>query len=181
MRSLPSAAAIASIVRSIANTPCGRPAPRYGVTITVLVYSDQALQRYAPGLYGPSTCVEVMIGTMIPYGVYAPLSCQKVKSKASRRPSSSKPAVTRCCWPRSCALEMKCSRRSSVHFTSRAMPARASRRAAQGTSTSSGHGCTIFTPKPPPTSGAMHSTLLAAISSFAATAIRTEVAAWVEV
>ena len=37
--------------------------------------------------------------------------------------------------------------------------ARPSRRAAHGTRTSSGHGCMILTPKPPPTSGAMHSTL----------------------
>jgi hypothetical protein len=36
-RSRPRYAAIASIVRSMTNTPCGRPAPRYGVTCTVFV------------------------------------------------------------------------------------------------------------------------------------------------
>ena len=78
----------------------------------------------------------------------------------------------RCC--RSCAEEMKCSRRSSAHFTSalRAI-------AAIGISSSSGHGCTIFTPKPPPTSGAMTSTLSSDSSSFAAIAARTDVDAWV--
>ena len=50
------------------NTPCGRPAPRYGVTITVFVYSESNSTRYAPGLYGPSSWVDVMIGTMRPYG-----------------------------------------------------------------------------------------------------------------
>jgi hypothetical protein len=68
-RSLPSAAAIASMVRSITKQPCGRPAPRYGVTITVLVYMLSKTTRYAPGLYGPSSWVEVMIGTISPYGV----------------------------------------------------------------------------------------------------------------
>ena len=52
--------------------------------------------------------------------------------------------------------------------------------AAHGTSTSSGHGCTIFTPKPPPTSGAMHSTLSSGRPSFAATAARTPVDVCVE-
>ena len=46
---------------------------------------------------------------------------------------------------------MKCSRRSSVHFTGRP-----SRIAANGTRISSGHGCMILTPKPPPTSGRDH-------------------------
>ena len=38
----------------------------------------------------------------------------------------------------------------------------------------------IFTPKPPPTSGAMHSTLASGSSSLAATAARTPVDVWVE-
>jgi hypothetical protein len=37
VRSSPRSAAIASMVRSITKQPWGRPAPRYGVTITVLV------------------------------------------------------------------------------------------------------------------------------------------------
>jgi hypothetical protein len=69
---------------------------------------------------------------------------------------------------------MKCSRRSSAHFTS--WP---SAIAAIGTSSSSGQGCTILTPKPPPTSGAITSTLSSDSSSFAAIAARTDVAAWV--
>ena len=69
------------------------------------------------------------------------------------RPSSSYPTSTSCNWPRSCADEMKCSRRSSTHFTGRP-----SRIAAHGTRISSGHGCTILTPKPPPTSGVTTST-----------------------
>ena len=45
---------------------------------------------------------------------------------------------------------------------------------------SSGHGCMIFTPNPPPTSGAITSTLGSGRPSLAAIAARTEVAAWVE-
>ena len=71
---------------------------------------------------------------------------------------------------------MKCSRRSSVNFTGRS-----SCLAAHGTSTSSGHGCMIFTPKPPPTSGVITSTSVSARSSLAATAARTPVEVWVEV
>ena len=52
--------------------------------------------------------------------------------------------------------------------------------AANGTVISSGHGCTILTPKPPPTSGAITSTLVSGSPSFAAMAARTEVDAWVE-
>jgi len=36
-RSIPSSRAAMSSSRSITNTPCWRPAPRYGVTIGVLV------------------------------------------------------------------------------------------------------------------------------------------------
>ena len=71
---------------------------------------------------------------------------------------------------------MKCSRRSSVHFTGRP-----SRRAAQGTSTSSGQGCTILTPKPPPTSGVTTSTRSTGSPSLAAIACRTLVEVWVDV
>jgi hypothetical protein len=46
--------------------------------------------------------------------------------------------------------------------------------------TSSGHGCTIFTPKPPPTIGAMQSTLFKGRASLAATAARTLVDVCVE-
>ncbi len=70
---------------------------------------------------------------------------------------------------------MKCSRRSSAHLTSRP-----SRIAAHGTSTSSGHGCTIFTPKPPPTSGAITSIRSTGRFSLAASANRTEVDVCVE-
>ena len=38
----------------------------------------------------------------------------------------------------------------------------------------------ILTPKPPPTSGAMHSTFASGIPSLAATAARTPVVVWVE-
>ena len=48
---------------------------------------------------------------------------------------------------------MKCSRRSSVNFTGRPRV-----RAAIGTSSSSGQGWLILTPKPPPTSGVITST-----------------------
>jgi hypothetical protein len=48
---------------------------------------------------------------------------------------------------------MKCSRRSSVNFTGRP-----SAIAAIGTSSSSGQGCMILTPNPPPTSGVITST-----------------------
>ena len=68
VRSRPSSAAIASTVRSITKQPCGRPAPRYGVTSTVFVYSESNSTRYASGLYGPSSWVEVTIGTIRPYG-----------------------------------------------------------------------------------------------------------------
>jgi hypothetical protein len=34
--------------------------------MTVFVYRLSNSTRYAPGLYGPSSCVEVMIGTMTP-------------------------------------------------------------------------------------------------------------------
>ena len=71
---------------------------------------------------------------------------------------------------------MKCSRRSSVNLTGRP-----SSRAAHGTSTSSGHGCTILTPNPPPTSGVITSTSARARPSLAATAARTPVEVWVEV
>ena len=70
---------------------------------------------------------------------------------------------------------MKCSRRSSVHFTSRP-----SRIAAHGTRISSGHGCMILTPKPPPTSGAITSTFGSGRPSLAAIAIRTLVEVWVD-
>ena len=70
---------------------------------------------------------------------------------------------------------MKCSRRSSVHFTGRP-----SRIAAIGTRISSGHGCMILTPNPPPTSGAITSTFGSGNPSLAAIAARTEVAAWVD-
>ena len=63
---------------------------------------------------------------------------------------------------------MKCSRRSSTHLTGRP-----SRIAAIGTRISSGHGCTILTPKPPPTSGVITSTRSTGSSSFAAMAWRT--------
>src|SRR5919204_43287 len=109
-----------------------------------------------------------MIGTMMPYGVYAPWSCRNRTSMPRIRPSSSKPTRTKCTWPRSWALDTKCSRRSSVHFTSRP-----SSRAAHGMRISSGHGCTILTPKPPPTSGAITSTSAGGRSSLAAIALRT--------
>lgn len=69
---------------------------------------------------------------------------------------------------------MKCSRRSSVHLTS--WP---SVIAAHGTRISSGHGCTIFTPNPPPTSGAITSTFGSGRPSLAAMAMRTLVEVWV--
>jgi hypothetical protein len=65
-RSIPRWSAIASMTRSITKQPCTRPAPRYGVTITVFVYSEWNSTRYAPTLYGPSNWVEEMIGTMMP-------------------------------------------------------------------------------------------------------------------
>ena len=71
---------------------------------------------------------------------------------------------------------MKCSRRSSVNFT-----VRPSARAASGTSSSSGHGWLILTPKPPPTSGVITSTWPRSSSSFTAIAARTPVEVWVEV
>ena len=71
---------------------------------------------------------------------------------------------------------MKCSRRSSVNFT-----VRPSARAAIGTSSSSGHGWLIFTPKPPPTSGVITSTWPRSRPSFTATAARTPVELCVEV
>ena len=52
--------------------------------------------------------------------------------------------------------------------------------AANGTMISSGHGWAIFTPNPPPTSGAITSTFSKGISSFAAIAARTDVEACVE-
>jgi hypothetical protein len=52
--------------------------------------------------------------------------------------------------------------------------------AANGTSTSSGQGWTIFTPKPPPTSGAMQSTDPSSRSSIDATAARTPDGVWVD-
>ncbi len=71
---------------------------------------------------------------------------------------------------------MKCSRRSSVNFT-----VRPSVLAASGTSSSSGHGWLILTPKPPPTSGVITSTWPRSSSSFTAMAARTPVEVWVEV
>src|SRR5674476_1402440 len=59
-----------------------------------------------------------MIGTMIPYGVYAPLSCQNFTESPSTLPASSNPTSTSCICALSCAEEMKCSRRSSTHLTS---------------------------------------------------------------
>ena len=91
------------------------------------------------------------------------------------RPSSSKPTRTSWSWPRSWAADVKCSRRSSVHLISRF-----SSRAAHGTRISSGHGWTIFTPKPPPTSGAITSTLPFGSPSRAAIAARTLVDACVD-
>ena len=52
--------------------------------------------------------------------------------------------------------------------------------AAHGISTSSGQGCMILTPKPPPTSGVMQSTLVKGRPSRAATAARTPVEVCVE-
>ena len=71
---------------------------------------------------------------------------------------------------------MKCSRRSSVHFTG--WP---SSRAAHATRISSGFGWFSFVPNPPPTSGAMTSTLLSGRSSRDASAARTLVGSCVEV
>ena len=52
--------------------------------------------------------------------------------------------------------------------------------AAHGTSTSSGHGCMIFTPKPPPTSGVMHLDLVERQAQLRGDAARTPVEVWVE-
>ena len=70
---------------------------------------------------------------------------------------------------------MKCSRRSSVYFT-----VRPSARAASGTSSSSGQGWLILTPKPPPTSGVITSTWPRSRPIFTASAARTPVEVWVE-
>ena len=91
------------------------------------------------------------------------------------RPESSNPTRTRWSCPRSWAEEMKCSRRSSVHFT-----VVDSARAAQATATSSGQGWLIFTPKAPPTSGVMTSMSVSAKPSLAARAARRPVLVWVE-
>ena len=70
---------------------------------------------------------------------------------------------------------MKCSRRSSVNLTGTP-----SARAASGTSSSSGHGWLILTPKPPPTSGVTTSTWPRSRPSLAATQPRTPVEVWVD-
>ena len=58
---------------------------------------------------------------------------------------------------------------------------RPSARAASGTSSSSGHGWLIFTPKPPPTSGVTTSTWPRSRPSLTAIAARTPVEVCVEV
>ena len=91
------------------------------------------------------------------------------------RPSASTATSVSWSWPRSWLAEMKCSRRSSVHLTGRP-----SCMAAQGTSTSSGKNIRILVPKPPPTSGAMTSTLSSGRPSMAARPFLMVSGAWVE-
>ena len=88
------------------------------------------------------------------------MSCQNRTSSASSRPSSSKPTLTCCSWPRSCALEMKCSRRSSTHFTGRPDRPRpaASRPTAPAPPPATGARSSPRSRRP--TSGAMQSTLV---------------------
>ena len=95
---------------------------------------------------------------MIPYGrvgaVVVPERRRRGRGSARRR--RSRPG-------RGAAGRARGRRRRSARAGPRpTSPSRPSRIAAHGTSTSSGHGCTILTPKPPPTSGVMHLDLVAA-------------------
>ena len=56
-RSIPSRPAARSRSRSITNVPCGRPAPRTGVTGTLLVAASLMSNEKAGTAYGPSRLV----------------------------------------------------------------------------------------------------------------------------
>ncbi|CFW45143.1 Uncharacterised protein [Bordetella pertussis] len=74
-----------------------------------------------------------MYGTLVPCGVYAPLSCTKLPRMPSTWPWSSMAIATFQYWSRSWIEVVKCSRRSSTHLTGRP-----SLRAAAGIAISSG-------------------------------------------
>ena len=104
-----------------------RPGVRW--VSTACAVSSKASQTYGPGRWCPGR----IVGRMPCVRTYAPWSTQAVPRAREGVPSAVAATSISCTWPRAWFVATRCSARSSIHFTGRPR-----RRAASGTSTSSG-------------------------------------------